>query len=517
MRTSAALLGLLLCAAGMARAESVPFTTLARGQIGAPGAPANHVIRSEQDLRAAGVDRLLPAGTSIDWNTEMVIACLMGTRSNGGYSIEVTGLDRSLWVPPVPPGSTAPAHAVLRLDVQVAQRTPAPGSIVTMVITSPYHVIKTARTGAGTVVAFSDASATAPSFTHVRYEVVRPMIGASTTTFRLQADGRCSLERRVPNPNAFFHPVDGVATPAELRAVDAAIRAARIESIPDQLPTPIHIVPGDTFTLRVDSPQAALTGTVQGEVGYFVQYDARLRPLVDALKAIETRITTAPPPPAPDDEAKGTVRVTSAGVFLEESSHTSYRLSGPIAATARKFEGRLIKVAGRLLDPLPTTATPGTVIRFETTRLLHPTELTDGSIQVQPTGGAPNIHVQGQRVRETFGPAARVIRRLGQGRSLQVDGYVFCDLQDRPERLYAERVAGKAKVGTILRRNGQYAGYVRKDQAIEVLELNAAGTQARVNAGARTGWMAVSRLEVGQVPVPLHGPVNGLTSSIPGQ
>ncbi len=93
MRRSVALLGLLLSGAGLAAAQDITFTPLASGGSGAPGAASNRVIRSAQELHATGVDALLPAGTTIDWHDEMVVAVLMGTKNTGGYSIEVTKIE----------------------------------------------------------------------------------------------------------------------------------------------------------------------------------------------------------------------------------------------------------------------------------------------------------------------------------------------------------------------------------------------------------------------------------------
>lgn len=617
MKRSLALLGLLLASAGVAAAQDVPFETVARGAHGAFGAPANHVIRSQAELQSTGVDRLLPPGTSIDFSQDTLIAVLMGTKNTGGYSVEVTKIERKQMMTILPVPGPPPTYY---LEVQADHRSPPPGSIVTMALTSPFHVVKVRRTTERV-----DFVAAAPAFASVERNVRNPVgisrisiaadgsvhtvrgqqpyhativdgtatvqelralgdalraadfenippditpasvpVGGSLFTIEvdgatphsvegavghegayrsrlklvndaidaifqrvvtppapfsvltfdstkgltshgaslfLMQDGSATVQRT--RPNALIAPVHGQATAAELDLVRDAVRGARLASIPTQLPTPIHIVAGDTFRVEVASDDAALAGSTQGEPQYLQQYDARLRPLIEACTAIIDRLA----PEAPQvEEAKGIVRVSGNTVSLFESAQRIYRLSGPARAIAAKFPGKTVKVEGR------TRSVSGPITRFEATAVLYPSPVTDGSVQVQP-GSTLRFFLQGQRLRRVTGPAAEVLRAF-PGRSHVVDGYLF-EVNATPDELYVEAVAGKAKAFSPLLRNGQWAGYVTKGQAVEVLAIN--GQDALVRAGSRSGWTRLSRLEVGEVPVPLHGPTPGLTGSVPGQ
>lgn len=625
MKRSVALLGLLLLGGvGAASAQDVTFDTLARGAHGAFGAPANHVIRSQQELQATGVDRLLPPGTRVDWNREMVIAALMGTQNTGGYSIQIKGIERKQMMTILPVPGPPPSYY---LEVQVERRTPPPGSIVTMALTSPFHVVKLAKTADR--VDFVDAAPAAfdavernvssiPRGERVRIErdgsvliqrtqinaLIAPIHGTATqqelvelervlrgadvttiparipepnpapagasqlrllveggelahevralagfygqyrdrisrinavidgivrrvetppraftsltydltkqpgsrgVTLRLAADGQAMVQRT--SPNALIAPVHDQATTAELDAVDQALRAAQLASIPVSLPVPVHIMAADTFTVEVASDDAALAGRTRGEPGYLQGYEARLRPLLTALEAIIDRIAPEAPPA---QEAKGVVRIEGNDVLLVESPGRRYKISNPeYAAVIRNFVGRTVKVSG-LIQPVMIMIYPAT-IPVEVQDILYPLRRADESVQVQPAGSTVRVHVQGTRVR-TFGAAAAALRH-GRGRNVEVDGWLFTDAQGRPSELFVEAVEARARIFSLLTRNGQWAGYLRRGQSADILRIN--GAYSLVRAGSRVGYVRTDRLEVGEVAVPLHTP--GLSTSVPGQ
>lgn len=630
-RSVGALLGMLLLgAAGVVSAQDVAFETVSKGANGGYGAPANHVIRTQQELVASGVDRLVPQGTQIDWTRDMVIAVLMGTKSTGGYSVEVTGIKRQQMMtiaiyPPPPPS--------YYLEVSADHRSPAPGSMVTMALTAPFHVVKLrksadrvdfvasapafdaversvrsaiaqsrirvgaggdvtfARSGMGSVFPTINARATAGelralesavrsarlhevpanitpgslpaggsvftlevegganphtitgayglegahqarlrlvydaldaigarianqpaprAFSVINYGLTKGLTSHAVSLF-LFADGSATVQRSTPT--ALIAPVRGAASAAELDAVERAVRGARVASIPDQLPVPIHIVAGDTFELDVAADQAALAGKVAGEPGYLQTYEARLRPLFVALDAIVTRLA----PEAPQvDEAKGTVRVQGGEVYLVEQPGLKYRITNrAFADVIRKFPGRTVKVAGNIAPHIAVVPSPSSpvTIDVEVTSILYPERRTDEHIQVQ--AGSNRVYVQGDQV-TAFGPPARALR-LFAGRSHVVDGWLWLDSNSRPDVLYVEAVSARAREFSVLTRNGQWAGYVRKNQRVELLGFR--GNAALVRAGSRTGYVATSRLDAGEVPVPLHTPSStpGLSGSLPGQ
>jgi hypothetical protein len=606
----------------------VTFESVVQGANSGASAAANLVLRSQQELQASGI-RLGP-GAQVDWTRDMLIAVLMGTKNTGGYSVEITGIERKRMIAPT---IFPPPPPVYYLEVTADHRSPAPGSMVTMALTSPFHVVKLARsdervdfvasgassggagfdaverstrsaiaqarirvsasgdvtfarsgmgnpfptlTGQATAAELRDlesavsrarlheipaditpgslpaggsmftltveggsnphrisgayglegqyaarlrlvnqaldaigsrlASQPAPAgaFNTITYGLTKGLTSEGVS-LRLADDGRATVQRT--HPAALIAPVQGTATAAELAAVDRAVRAARVASIPDHLPVPIHIVAGDTFQLDIVSSQATLDGHVDGEPGYLQSYEARLRPLFDALDAIIDRLAPAGPR---IEEAKGVVRVEGNQVLLVESPGKRYRIkNAAFADVIRKFVGRTVKVEGEV-EQIVATVYPATV-GVEVTAILSPERRTDERVQVQ--AGSNRVFVQGDAV-TTFGPAARALR-LFAGRSHTVDGYLWLDASGRPEELFVEAVSARAKEFSVLTRNGQWAGYVRKNQRVELLGFS--GNAALVRAGARTGYMATSRLDAGEVPVPLHGPTPGLTGSVPGQ
>lgn len=136
-------LAALLLAGGVASAQTaVPFQTLAQGTRGNNGPARNLVIRSELDLRRTGVARLVPAGTRVDFNHEMIVAVFMGDQPSGGYGLAITSVERRMLPRPT---INPPPPAQYALTVAVQERRPAPGSIQPSIMTSPYHVVKLAR------------------------------------------------------------------------------------------------------------------------------------------------------------------------------------------------------------------------------------------------------------------------------------------------------------------------------------------------------------------------------------
>jgi len=62
----------------------------------------------------------------VDFSRETVLAVFMGTRSTGGYSIEITRVYKK--------------NNVIKAVAQTS--SPAPGDLVTTVITQPFHIVK---------------------------------------------------------------------------------------------------------------------------------------------------------------------------------------------------------------------------------------------------------------------------------------------------------------------------------------------------------------------------------------
>ncbi|MCO5166182.1 MAG: protease complex subunit PrcB family protein [Planctomycetes bacterium] len=505
MTRSFALFGLLLLGAGAASAQEVPFQTLAHGVMGPFGAPANHVIRSQQQLQASGVDRLLPPGTQIDWSREMVLAALMGTKSSGGYSIELRSVRREQMMTILPVPGPPPSFY---LEARVEHRGPPPGSMVTMALTAPFHVVKLARTSERV-----DFVQVAPrAFTQVTFSITREP-GSRGGHVTLASDGEATVIRSLPH--ARFAPVQGQATPDELDAVEQAVRLARARSLPAQLPVPHYIMAGDSFSLEVASDQPALAGSTAGDPGHLMNLEARLRPAITALEALVERIAPLPPPAS---EAEGVVRLRGGDVLLVEQPGKSYRITTrEHAAVLRHFVGRTARVTGVIAPHAAVVPSPSNplVIDVEVREIISPQRRLREAVQVQPAGGGVRVFVRGRPVR-TFGPAAPALLRAG-GRTADVDGWLLTDAQGWPSELMVDAVRARARAASLLSRNGYWVGAVRRGEEVTILAADA--SHALVRAGSRTGFIRLDRLTIGEVPVPLHAPAAtpGLVGAVPGQ
>lgn len=67
-----------------------------------------------------------PPLPEVDFSAETVLAVFMGTRSTGGYSIEISHLTMNNG----------------KITAIVKTRSPQPGDMVTMALSQPYHIIK---------------------------------------------------------------------------------------------------------------------------------------------------------------------------------------------------------------------------------------------------------------------------------------------------------------------------------------------------------------------------------------
>jgi hypothetical protein len=102
------------------------FQTIAQGANSAVTDPQETVIRSAGEWQALwkehGGRGEAPA---VDFAARMVAAVFLGTRPTGGYRTEVTAVRRE--------GDA--------LVLEYVERVPAPGSLVSQALTSPFHVV----------------------------------------------------------------------------------------------------------------------------------------------------------------------------------------------------------------------------------------------------------------------------------------------------------------------------------------------------------------------------------------
>lgn len=126
---------LVLAVAAAASAQDIPFTKFRDGAFApAQARTGNTVIRSQAELRQAGLERLMPVGGSFDFTQESLVAVVMEHQSNGGISIGVESIQRRMF------GSQP------TLEIKVRVRRPGPGMAAPKVTTRPYAIYRTAAT-----------------------------------------------------------------------------------------------------------------------------------------------------------------------------------------------------------------------------------------------------------------------------------------------------------------------------------------------------------------------------------
>jgi len=115
------------------KTTALDFETVKQGRFSS-GEKQNVMFRNEEDFATFWQEthqgRMpVPDVPAIDFNTQMVLAALMGTQSTGGYAIEITRIGVSEKI----------------LGVEVKKQTPGDNCFTTQALTNPYHIVKTSR------------------------------------------------------------------------------------------------------------------------------------------------------------------------------------------------------------------------------------------------------------------------------------------------------------------------------------------------------------------------------------
>jgi hypothetical protein len=233
--------------------------------------PATLVLETETEFRTFMATTSLPPPIQprIDFGTEDVLVAAMGTKPTSGYSIEI--VKATLMT-----GGFTGGHCFVEV------RETAPTGMALMVLTSPIHIVVVPK---GAIAYHFNTTSGAP-FTTLDLTVHSPLTQA-TERVVVQGNGRAELFRS--SPTARYAPVGGVASTTELSAVIAAFNAARVDTLPSSIPDPnTYIVAPDVMGLA--STVGTTTYNTEASLGVYGSYDARLRPLVAALRAIAARL-----------------------------------------------------------------------------------------------------------------------------------------------------------------------------------------------------------------------------------
>lgn len=306
----AALAGAALLIPSVASAQplgqDLAITTISKTSFGGQQQPLRLVIKNETDYKNFFLGQP-PSSPTVDFSSEDVLVAGMGFEPTGGYSIEITRVQVNV-------GPSA--------IVTFQETKPAPGVMVPMVVTSPVHVVKVARRATS----YTFQSASSPS-TAAFDKLSLSYVGGFVMfheTITVDKNGLVTDDRGGVSPSFPSTSYHGHATAAELQKIKDAYKASDFATLPATI-TPPHIIP-DIPSLDIEADQGANKKTVNVvSAASFGAYDARLRPLVDAIRAVADRIVAANAPhditgkcvviPGSSDLAIGNVRVPTTSPF----------------------------------------------------------------------------------------------------------------------------------------------------------------------------------------------------------
>jgi hypothetical protein len=121
----------------LALQATLPMTTIARGANSQIMDARQAVVQNENEWRALWRDHAgdAPAPPAVDFTRFTVVGLFAGSRPSAGYSVEITSV------------TTRNGETIL----EYVERQPAADAITAQVITSPFHIVRIAKT-AGPVV-----------------------------------------------------------------------------------------------------------------------------------------------------------------------------------------------------------------------------------------------------------------------------------------------------------------------------------------------------------------------------
>lgn len=519
-------------AAAQPMSRDLPVVTMHDEAYSGIDTAQTRVITSLAEYRAffANSNVTVHVQPRVDFSSEDLLVAAMGMRSSGGYDITISRVELMT-------GGFTGGHAF----VDVVERTPAPGQMVTMALTSPIHVVKVPK---GAIAYHFRTVAPAAMFTTLDLNVTSPAFG-TTERIILQADGKAQLLRS--SPTARYAPVDGSATAAELQAVVTAFRAAEVATLPATIDDPnVYIVAPDQVAL--ESTVGGQTHTTEASLGVYDPYDARLRPLVDALRAISTRLIAGPGTFERIHLVySGGFSLFSEEITIEDDGTVVVVRHGHMSTPSQYFNGQADPAALQAIidavsaadvatlppvvdDPTPVADVPSVTITTTLSGQDHTTRVMEAGFYdaydarlaplvdavravVDPLLYPPAQTVTG-RVRLLAGrylflgshfvsgadPLALVVLR-GLGRQVTVKGFV------RPEgagltRVDLESVEGTTTAHLNMRLDPRLGATVitviPRGTTVEITNMSPDRAWFTVNANGHNGWSSASYIRVGQ-------------------
>lgn len=266
-----ALVGVSPAMAQPALSQDLTITDYAKASHSGVDTATTQVLKTEAEFRAFMATTSLPAPIQprIDFGTHDVLVAAMGTKPSSGYDIQIEKVTLMT-------GGFTGGHAFVQV------RETAPSGIALTVLTTPIHIVSVPK-GA---IAYHFNNASGAPFTTLDLTILTPLTQESERVV-IHGNGRAELFRS--SPTARYMPVDGTATQAELSAVVAAFRNARVESLPSSIPDPnVYIVAPPHLSLTSTIGSAAYT--TESTVGVYGSHASTFGALVAAVRAVGDRL-----------------------------------------------------------------------------------------------------------------------------------------------------------------------------------------------------------------------------------
>lgn len=137
---------LAACRSSAAPDDALPrdimgFEDLGQGVTSGVMAGGLHVLRDRDSFEELWREHMklnlpVPSPPEIDFEVSMVVAAFAGQKPTGGYSLRIEEVAR------IPASDASPSQIIVR----TSETVPDEGAAVTQMLTSPFHMVRVART-----------------------------------------------------------------------------------------------------------------------------------------------------------------------------------------------------------------------------------------------------------------------------------------------------------------------------------------------------------------------------------
>ncbi len=298
--------------------KDLAFKVVEQSAMGGPAQAGTKVLTSATEYKAfLGHD----APASVDFSKDVVLAAAMGTKTSGGYSIEITRIELMTY------GITGGMAFV-----DVVEKAPAPGSITTAVITEPFVAVKTAKVAAKFVFRNAPAPTPAKSFQKVTLETRNGSVHpAYRSTLSVDASGKFHFELGTAPP------IDQKLSDEQLARIKTAFAAADVTTLPKQVKGPAGLAGGSVIELV--SEVGGKSYSFSATSGFLGAYKTRVQPLVDALDQVKDELAAKPA----TKKLNGFVSVSGSTILVNENKSSVWSVeNAPWKALLKKLEGQYV-------------------------------------------------------------------------------------------------------------------------------------------------------------------------------